>query len=345
MRRRILCLNLLVVVWGLFAADKLLAAEENFYQGKTLRFVVGFSPGGGFDAFTRLIGRHIAKHIPGNPTVVVENMTGAGSLVAANYIYNKAKPDGLTVGTFNGGLVVQQILGRKGVEFDARKSEWLGVPVQASSVCALRKGSGIGSLEQWFAAKEPVKLGGSAPGAVSTDDMPRILKAALNFPLVVVDGYKGTADIRLAVESGEVAGVCNTWESFKATWPREIQSGAIKMLLQMLPKKHPELTEVPNAIDYAKSEEGRKMIRVAYDMNAILWLYALPPAMPKDRLQQLRRAFMNTLRDPAYLAEAKKANVDTDPLGGEEVEKIVGRFFALESDFVQRLKTILIPSG
>jgi len=270
-------------------------------------------------------------------------MTGAGSLLLANFIFNRAKPDGLVIGNFIGGLILQQVLGLKGIEFDGRKFEWLGVPIQASSVCALRKASGISSINEWFAAKAPVKVGGTAPGAVSTDDVARLLKAAIGLPLQVIDGYKGTADIRLAVESGELSGACNTWESFKATWPKEIESGSIKILIQVQPQKHPELPDVPNAIEFAKTDEARRLIEAAYNINAILWLYALPPRTPPDRLRLLRNAFMGTMKDPEFLAEAKKAKLDTDPLSGEEVDRIVGRLFDVKPDFVAKLKDILIP--
>ncbi|MBI4528781.1 MAG: hypothetical protein HY695_33715 [Deltaproteobacteria bacterium] len=319
------------------------AFAQEFYKGKTIRFIVGFSAGGGFDVYTRTIARHVGKHIPGKPSTVVDNMTGAGSLLAANFIYNKAKPDGLTIGNFIGGLVLQQVLGRKGIEFDARKFEWVGVPIPASSVCAVRRNTGINSLEQWLAAKEPVKVGGTAPGAVSTDDIPRMLQAALGLPLQVIDGYKGTSDMRLAVESGELAGQCNTWESFKATWPNEIESGTIRVLLQVQPQKHPELANVPNAIDFVKTGEGRQLIHLAYDINTILWLYGLPPGTPSDRVTILRRAFMNTMNDPEFLAEAKKAKLDTNPVAGDEVQRIVSRIFELKPDFVAKLKEILIP--
>ena len=319
------------------------ALAQDFYKGQTIRFVVGFSPGGGFDAYTRVMARHFGKHIPGNPSTVVENMTGAGSLLLANFIFNRAKPDGLVIGNFIGGLILQQVLGLKGIEFDGRKFEWLGVPIQASSVCALRKASGISSINEWFAAKAPVQVGGTAPGAVSTDDVARLLKAAIGLPLQVIDGYKGTADIRLAVESGELSGACNTWESFKATWPKEIESGSIKILIQVQPQKHPALPDVPNAIEFAKTDEARRLIEAAYNINAILWLYALPPRTPPDRLRLLRNAFMGTMKDPEFLAEAKKAKLDTDPLSGEEVDRIVGRLFDVKPDFVAKLKDILIP--
>jgi tripartite-type tricarboxylate transporter receptor subunit TctC len=195
------------------------APAEEFYKGKTITFVVGFSAGGGFDTYTRLIARHFAKHIPGNPTVVVENKTGAGSLIAANYIYNQAPHDGTVIGNWIGPLVLQQVLGNKAAKFDGRKFGWLGVPTPDSGVCALTKASGIKTMDDWFKSKRPIKIGGTAPGS-TTDDVPNLLQAALGLPMKLVEGYKGTAKIRLAAESGEIDGGCWAWESIKPTWAK-----------------------------------------------------------------------------------------------------------------------------
>src|SRR5262247_805344 len=187
-------LALTVFVGSITALPSLVsAASEEFYRGKVIRVVVGFSAGGGFDTYARAVSRYMGKYIPGNPTLVVENMTGAGSLIAANHVYKVAKPDGLTIGHFIGGLFLGQVLGQKGIEFDARKFEYIGAPTTDHVVCAFTKASGITSIEQWAAAKAPVKMGGVAPGASTPDNATRILKAALGLPIQLVSGYKGTA--------------------------------------------------------------------------------------------------------------------------------------------------------
>lgn len=317
------------------------AMAQDVYSGKTVRFVVGVSAGGGFDLLTRMIGRHMSRHIPGNPAMIVENMPGAGSLIAANYVYNRAKPDGLTIGMWNGGLVLRQVLGtEKEIEFDPAKFAWLGVPVTSNPVCAMSENSGIGSLEKWSAAKQPVKLGGIAPG-VPTDDIPKILRAALGLPVQVVHGYKGTADIRLAVDAGEVSGACWGWESMKVTWPA-IESKKARVVLQAVPKKIAELPTVPNAIDYVKSADGRQLIESGiHDPLTIIYLYSLPPRTPQDRLIQLRKAFLATMKDPEFLADAKKAAQDIEPMSGEEVEKIVAKLSRLDPAVVKKLKEIV----
>ena len=155
------------------------ASADDFYKGKTIRIVVGFSAGGGFDTYARAIARHISKHIPGQPAIVVENMTGAGSLIAANHVYKVAKPDGLTIGHFIGGLFLGQVLGQKGIEFDARKFEYLGAPITDHVVCAMTKASGITSVENWMASKTPVKMGGIAPGTSTPDNATRIFESGV----------------------------------------------------------------------------------------------------------------------------------------------------------------------
>jgi tripartite-type tricarboxylate transporter receptor subunit TctC len=316
-------------------------AQESFYKGKTVRIIVGFSPGGGFDTYARAISRHMHKHLPGNPSVIVENMTGAGSLIAANNVYKVAKPDGLTMGHFIGGLFVQQLLGRAGVEFDARKFEYVGTPVPDKPVCALTKASGITSAEKWFAAKAPVKLGGTAPGS-NTDDIPKILKAALGLPIQLVTGYKGTSDIRLAAESGELAGGCWGWDSIRATWRKGIESGEAVVVLQTLPKPHPELPKVPLAINYAKTQEARQLIQAGiHDVSDVIRPYVLPPGTPKDRVQIMRKAFMDTMKDREFLADAEKSKLDIEPMSGEELEKTVLGLFKLSPSLIGKLKEAL----
>lgn len=318
-----------------------LSFAQDFYAGKTIRIIVGFPAGGGFDTYSRVIGRHIGKYIPGNPAVVVDNVTGAGSLVAANMIYKVAKPDGLTIGNFIGNLVSQQLFGGPGVEFDARRFEWIGVPTRDHVVCALTKASGITSIDAWMAAKPPVKLGGSAPGTTN-DDSAKLLKAALGLPIQLVSGYKGTAPIKLAAESGEIDGGCWAWESIKVMWRQGLDAGQASIVLQAVPKAVPELSKVPVAIELAKTDEARKLIEVGIHATAsITRPYALPPGTPKNRVEMLRRAFRETMKDKDFVAEAVKSKLDVDPVTGEEVEKIVAGLFKLDATTVAKMAEVL----
>ena len=314
---------------------------DDFYKDKTVRIIVGGSAGGGFDTYSRVMARHMGKHIPGNPSVMVENMTGAGTLIAAKYLHSSAKPDGLTFGIFNGGLILGRVLGMKGIDFDVRELQYIGVPVQDSTVCTLRKESGVSSVEQWYAAKSPIKLGGLGPGN-SVSDVPRVLKAALDLPLQMVDGYKGTAEVRMAADAGELHGACWAWESMRVAWSNGLKAGDAKVILQVAMKKIPDLPGVPAAMDLAKSDEARQLLKAgAIDPAAIVRVYVTSPRTPKDRLETLRKAFAATLTDPEFLAETRKINLDVNPLSGEEVKKIVDDLFKLPAPMVTKLAAVL----
>jgi tripartite-type tricarboxylate transporter receptor subunit TctC len=319
------------------AQGDLHATTHEYFRGKTLR-IITLRAGGGFDKYSRAIARHIGKHLPGNPTVVVENMHLPQVL---ENLYRLAKPDALTIGNFPGSQIVRQLLGVQGIKFDARKFEWIGVPVRDNAVCALMKASGITSVKQWMASKNPVKLGGTRPGN-STDDIPKILKVALGLPIQLVTGYHGTRGIHSAAERGDVAGGCWAWTSFKATWRKDLESGDVNIVIQATPKALRDLPKVLVAIDLAKSEEARRLIQVAiHDLAAIRKLYALPPGTPKDLAQTLRKAFMATMNDKEFLAEAKKSKLDIDPVRGEEVERLVAGLFKMEATMVAKLRDIL----
>jgi tripartite-type tricarboxylate transporter receptor subunit TctC len=337
------CVSLFATVLGLLLlAPRPAPGQDSFYKGKTIRVVVATSAGGGFDAYTRTITRHMGKHIAGNPSFVVENMAGAGHLIGANHIYKAAKPDGLTIGHFQGGLFLEQLLGRPGIEFESMKYEFLGAPVSDNRACAFTKASGIASVDQWLASKTPVKLGGIGGGA--PDDIARMLAATTALPIQLIAGYKGTSEIRMAAESGELAGGCWTWDSMRATWTRAISSGDAVVVLQILSKPHRELPDVPLATKYAKNDEARQLIQVGIEEPAEYYRpYALPPGTPKDRVQLLRRAFLQTLKDPEFLADAQKAKLDVEPISGEELEKKISRMSKLNPSLVAKLRDILIP--
>jgi tripartite-type tricarboxylate transporter receptor subunit TctC len=325
------------LVWGTSSL-----AQEPFYKGKTVRIIVGASAGGGYDTYSRTIARHMGKHIPGNPVLVVENMPGAGFLISANYMYKVAKPDGLTIGHFIGGLFLQELLGKPGIEFNAAKFEYIGVPTQDNYVIGIsKKNTGVSTMDQWMSSKTMVKLGGVGAGS-ATDDVPKVLIATIGLPAQVVSGYKGTADVRLAYDSGEVQGVCNAWQSFTATWPNELKSGDLAIVLQTTAKSHPELSKVPLAISYAKTDDARNLINsLVHSVGPAARPYVLPPGTPKDRLMTLRKAFMAVMKDPEFLAEANKANLDINPLDGDELAQNVKDIFKLDPKLIPRAKEIM----
>ena len=316
-------------------------SQEPFYKDKVIRIIVATAAGGGYDLYTRTMARHLRKHIPGEPTIAVENMPGAGHLIGANYVYRVAKPDGLTMGHFIGTLFLQQLLGKPGVEFDAVKFNFIGVPAQDNYMIGLSKTTGITSMEQWLASKRVVKIGGIGAGS-ATDDIPKVLAATIGLPLQVVAGYKGTSEVRLAFNSGEIEGICNAWESFKSTWRKELEANEVALVLQAIPTRHREVPNVPLAIDYAKTDEAKRMIRsVIHTIAPTVRPYVLPPGTPKDRVETLRGAFMSTMKDQEFLADAAKAKLDINPLDGATLETNVKEVFKLDSALIPRLREIL----
>jgi tripartite-type tricarboxylate transporter receptor subunit TctC len=249
-----------IVVAALGAGPEGAAADDGdgFYRNKTIRILVNAS-GGGFDAYARTLARHLPRHVPGHPAVVVDNMPGAGGLVAANHLYRVAKPDGLTIGHFSGDLLLGQVLGRPGIEFDARGFEYVGVPAHEHVACAFGRASGITSLDRWVASPSPVRMGGTAPGT-NGDNATQLLKSALGLPVQLITGYKGTAAIRLAVESGELAGACFNWVSMRGAWRHALESGQVVVVLQLAPQALPDLPAVPLVGDLARTDEARKLL-------------------------------------------------------------------------------------
>ncbi len=327
----------------LLGGPALTFAQDAFYKGKSIRIIVGTSAGGGFDTYTRTLARHLGKHVPGQPAIVVENMPGAGHLIAANHMYNVAKPDGLTVGHFHGGWFLYQLFKRPGIEFDGTKFEFIGSPIKESRACAFTKASGITSVERWLASKTPVKIGGIGGGA--PDDMARMLAATTALPIQLVAGYKGTSEIRLAAESGEVAGGCWTWDSIRSTWSKAIKSGEAVVVLQAVSKPHRDLPNVPLAQSLAKTEEARQLLQAGVQDPADFYRpYVAPPRTPKQRVEILRQAFDATMKDSEFLADAKKANLEIEPITGQEMERLIAGIFKLDAAMAAKLKSILNPS-
>lgn len=319
------------------------AHAREFYDGKTIRIVVGYAPGGGYDFYARLVARYMGKYIPGNPAFVVENMPGAGSLASANYVYKLAKPDGLTLGHFSGSLFPLQAMGRREITFDGARFEHVGGVAKVEVACGFAKASGIDSVDKWMAQKTAPRMPATAPGT-GGHDTSRLLHATLALPMQLVLGYKSTGEMRLAMERGEVHGICNGWETFRSLWKKSIDSGEMIMVLQALPKPHPDLPKVPLAVTYAKTEEARQLIQLgAHDVSAIARPFVLPPGTPKDRVQIIRKAFSATMTDPDFLADAERANLDIAPLTGAELEKTVLGILRSPPALLAKLKEIISP--
>lgn len=310
---------------ALFMSPEARAAED-FYKGKTFRFIVGYPPGGGYDAYTRLIARKFSKYIPGNPTTLVQNMTGAGSLISANYIARRAKPDGLTVAVFNNSLMVQKALGDKTVKVAFEKLEYVGAPSKGEVVCMMMAFTGKTTLDKVLNSKEPINMGSIRAGSAGYD-IPVIMNKTMGTNFKLISGYGGTATIRLALESHEVDGFCSQWESMRVTARSMLDAEGGQKLVPFIIDSHsyqdPETKNLPLFKDVIKSKEGLQIYQSWAAQMAFQRALVLPPGTPKDRLAILRKAFENVLKDPDLLAEAEKAKVVVTYVSGPEVVKRV----------------------
>jgi tripartite-type tricarboxylate transporter receptor subunit TctC len=303
----------LIVALGLalISAAPTSTRGEDFYKGKTVRFVVGYPPGGGYDTYARAIARYMGRHIPGNPTTVIENMDGASSLVSANYLYNKAAPDGLTIGSWNANLVMQQALSGRGVRFDARNFGWIGSPSIGLPTCGIMGFTGLKSLSDIMASKTEIKMGGTRPGA-GTDDFPKLMNELMGAKFKVISGYRGTAPIRVAMQRKEVDGACWTWDSMRVTARAMLDAeGENKFIPFIVHGKStdPEIKDIPQYTEVIKGKENLTAFKAyvnPYDFQRPL---SLPPNTPKDRIAILRKAYKETLHDSEFLAEAEKSKL------------------------------------
>ncbi len=338
MKRWISVISVLSVV-TLFAATSLNAAS--FYEGKVVRVTVGFSAGGGFDLWARVVARHLGRNIPGNPTVVVENITGAGGLIQTNNLFKATKPDGLTIGHINGGLILSQMLGQPGYDFDGQKFVYIGAANKENTVFVFGKKSGMTSADKWQASSVPVKIGGLVTGNF-IDNCDRVMKSVIGFPTQVITGYKGTADILIATESGELAGGAASWDGVKTNRKRAIESGDMFVVVQCVPKPLKEIPNVPRVIDFAKTQEQKKFVQILiHDANDYSRPFAVPPGTPKDRIEILRHAFQQTMKDTEFLAEINKMQLTLDPTTGQELTAAVAGSSKLDQDTLTKLRDIL----
>ena len=313
----------------------------DYYRDKTVRIIVGFAPGGGLDTYSRTIARHLGRHIPGSPNVVVSNLPGAGSIIAANQLYHRTSADGLTIGNFLGSLALSQMLSAPGIEFDARRFAWLGVPVKQDGACVVASATGITDVVKWQSVGAPVKLAATGVGSLDYI-MAKVVQHVVGLPLQIVAGYKGTADARLAIESGEVAGGCWQWQPIKATWKNALDSGQVKVMFQFGSRPHGDLANVPLARALAKRDEGRLLLKVAAENpNLLTTAYAMPPGSKGEHVAILRKAFGQTLQDRGFLDDARRSNLEINPLTGEETALLIGEICNINRDLVAQLRALI----
>jgi len=300
-------------------------SPADFYKGRNVDVYIGYSVGGAYDLYARVIARHLGKHIPGNPTIVPKNMEGAGSLRLANWIYNVGPKDGTALATIGRGTAFDPLLGSKGAQFRADRFTWIGSANNEVSVCVAWKGSGVTRFEDVL-TKELI-VGGTGQAA-DTDQFPRILNGVLGAKFKIVSGYPGGNDVTLAMERGEVKGRCGwSWSSVVATHKRWIDDKSITVLVQLSLNKHPDLPDVPLIMDFAKGEDQQQMFKLIFARQVMGRPYLAPPGVPADRADALRKAFMDTMRDPEFLAEAEKSQLEITSVAGPEVEKLVNDLY------------------
>ena len=318
-------------------------ALSDFYTGKTMKIIVGSAAGGGYDAYARLVGRSMGKYMPGNPTIIIENMEGAGSLRAANFVFKAAPKDGTVIGHTQGGLFLQQVLGLlQGIEFDAPQWKILGAPTFDRGLCVATSKSGFKSIaDSMNPGGRQIILGGNAPGSATWDATMR-MKAALDLNLKLVDGYDGTAKIRLAMDNGELDGMCGWgYESVRATaWDR-VQSGEYVVIGQTVEKPVEGLEKVPNAIDLAKTDDARQLIKLGVLLTSkVIRPFMIAPEVPPERVAALRSAFESALKDPDLVQEANKSQLEIQPVSGPEIEQTIRELYQMPESLKTKLKQI-----
>jgi tripartite-type tricarboxylate transporter receptor subunit TctC len=318
-------------------------AVADFYRGKNVRILVGFAPGGSFDVYARMLAKVLPRYIPGSPNVIVENRAGAASMLAANQVYATEPKDGTAVGYVIEGLLLQQAVANPGVQFDGNKINWLASTVQTWGACAVRSDKGINSIQDVIGGKE-VAVGATGVGSL-THDVPAVIKAALGANFKIVTGYEGTSKMRLAVESGELDGNCMTWDEMSSIDKDKLVGDKpfLKVLTIMGEKTpdHPALKGVPAAETLAKTDEARLLLKTVQRPSDMTKPFMMAPEVPRDRVEAMRQAFFNGLKDQEFLADAAKGGWEVSPRPGTEVAEMVREILATPAPIVEKLKTFL----
>jgi tripartite-type tricarboxylate transporter receptor subunit TctC len=332
-----------ILVAALFATLIATSAQAqsvaDFYKGKNVELYVGYSVGGAYDLYARLLSRHMSKHIPGNPTIIPKNMEGAGSLRLANWLYNVAPKDGSAFGIFGRGTGFDPLLGNKAAQFDATKFNWIGSANNEVSICVAWHTSGVTKFEDLL--NKPLIVGGTSSSA-DTDQFPRIVNGVLGTKMKVVTGYPGGNEVGLAMERGEVQGRCGwSWSSVKSTHKKWIDEKQFTILVQLGLDKHPDLPDVPLIIDLAKTDEQRQILKLIFARQVMGRPFIAPPGVPQDRVDALRQAFMATMQDPEYVADAEKTQMELNPVSGDKVQALIKEEYSTPPEIAQKAASFL----
>jgi tripartite-type tricarboxylate transporter receptor subunit TctC len=323
------------------AAPAQAQSVADFYKGKTITITVGYSAGGGYDLYARALARHMGRHLPGHPNIIVQNITGAGSVNAVNHLYNVAPKDGTVMSTFGRGLAMEPLIGTARVQYDATKLTWIGSGANEVSLCSTWHTSPV---KTWAdALKTEFTAAGEGAGS-DPDSFSAMVKNLFGIKIRLVTGYQGTSDTILAMERGEVDGRCgSSWSSLKSIRPQWIKENRLNHLAYMSEVKTPELPDsIPLVSDFANARQ-KQIVRLVLSRQTLGRPFAAPPGIPADRRDALRRAFDAALKDPAFLAEAEKLKLEVSPVNGEEVDKLIAELYATPKDIVDETRAAIKP--
>jgi tripartite-type tricarboxylate transporter receptor subunit TctC len=321
------------------ATTVLAQPADQFFQGKTLRIIVALGTGGDYDTYARLAGRWLGKHIPGSPSIVVQNMPGAGGIVAANHIYNVAPKDGTVIGALHANTALAQVIGTANVEYDARQFNWIGRTSSGGlDVHHTLHKTGITSFDDLL--KREVAVGGGGPTSASVI-LPTAINSMMGGKLKIIGGYKGTAETDLALERGEIDMALQNWQNLRRTASESLRDKKINLIVQYGLQRHRELPDVPTIMELAKTEEQRQAWTLLLRPSTIGYSLALPPGVPADRVALLRKAFVEMTKDPEMRAEVEKANLELEPLPGETLEQTVHSLFKVDAAAIAKVKSLV----
>jgi tripartite-type tricarboxylate transporter receptor subunit TctC len=332
---KIVCATALAVM---FSAPTLAQSGGETLAGKTVTMVIGFGPGGGYDRWGRTVARHIGKHLPGNPTVVPQNMPGAGSLVAANHLYSAAPKDGTSLGIIARDAALAELTGMQGARFDATKFSWIGSPAVETNVCVAFHTAKVKTAKDLF--EHELIIGNTGPGT-GTYTYPKALTGLLGMKFKQIAGFPASTDVFLAIERGEVEGICESLDSALEKRPEWIKEKKLNILFQAGAEPNPQIKDVPFIMDFAKTEEQKQALRFLYAGQGIGRPFVAPPDLPADRLKMLRDAFNATMKDPDFIADVKKQKIELEPQTGEQLEKLIKELFATPKPVIQKVSELV----
>jgi tripartite-type tricarboxylate transporter receptor subunit TctC len=308
------------------------SSVADFYRGRNVTIIVGYSAGGGYDTYTRILARHLGKHIPGNPSVVVQNMPGAGSLKLTNYLYNVAPKDGATIGIFSRGMAMEPLIGGTNAKFDATKLTWIGSAANEISLCATYATSPVKTWSD--ALTKDFTVAGNGSGS-DPDVFANVLRNRFGVKDRLISGYPGSAEISLAMERGEIDGRCGwSWSSIKAEKSAWLAEHKLNLIVQLALEKAADLPNVPLITELAADDRQRQILKLIFSRQTMGRPFAGPPGMPADRAQALRKAFDLTMKDPEFLAEAEKRGLEINPVSGRDLEKLIAELYQTPKDIV-----------